>query len=173
MATAINIAGPTKLCLAQAAETSTSAITAELGITDNSDLISISYEELMDPYFSSEKGREPAAMIYQGTIATISATLIKWDEAIVDNLRTTMHSNATGTLGTIGQDQFDATFPHVQNFQVRVLATSSTGFTGTSYQFLKCYVDSIQETNWGNAPKKLIVSFKAVRNSNGILFVES
>ena len=173
MAIGINIAGPTQLCFKQAVETDTTAITDVLGYTDNDDLINISYEEIMDPYYSTERGREPAAMVYQGTIATISASLIKWDEAVVDDLRTTMHSNATGTLGTIGQDQFNATFTHVQNFQIRVLATATTGFTATSYQFLKCHIDSIQETNWGNAPKKLVVSFKAVRNSSGILFVES
>ncbi len=176
MATAINIAGPTKLLVKQQAEATTTTLHATndlLGFTDNDDLISISYENIQDPYYSTESGREPAAMIYQGTIATITATLIKWDEAIADNIRTSMHSDATGTMGSIGQDQFNTTFTNVENLQVKVLANSATGFTTTSYQFLKCYVESMQETSWGNAPKKLVLTIKAVRNSAGDLFLES
>jgi hypothetical protein len=171
MATSFNIQGPTSFGIKQLSETS-EATHDVLGHTDNDDLISVDFNNIYDPYESSESGREPAAMIYQGTIATITATLVKWDTAIKDNLHSCVWDNSGdhGLVGTVGQDQFNTTFTHVENLQVLLTPTSTSGMETYTYRFFKCWVDNIQETGWGNAPKKLVLSIRAVRNSNGRLF---
>ena len=79
------------------------ADTYKLGVTDNDDLISVDFENIKEPVFSTQGGAEPAAMIYQGTIATITATLIKWDTARKDIVLGSIWNNANGVPGTIGQ----------------------------------------------------------------------
>jgi hypothetical protein len=173
MATTFNVQGPTGLYIKQQAPgTTTSTGFSLLGHTDNDDLISVEIDNMMDPYFSTESGREPAALIYQGTIATITATLVKWDTAVKDTLITTIWEGAGGTLGSIGQNQLDdSTFSNVEGLQVKLVPTSTSGIETYTYQFFKCYVESMQETGWGNAPKKLVLSLKATRNTTAANFL--
>lgn len=174
MAATFNIQGPTKLIIEQQAEGTTSAITDVLGYTDNDDLISVAFDNILDPYYSTEKGREPAALVYQGTVATITATLIKYDTAILDNLKECVWAGAGGTPGTVGQDQLAAaTWGNVENLQVRILPTYTSNIETYAYQFFKCWIESAAETNWGNAPKKLALTIKAVRASGGGLFTRT
>ncbi len=150
------------------------ADTYKLGVTDNDDLISVDFENIKEPVFSTQGGQEPAAMIYQGTVATITATLIKWDTADKDVLFSSIWENAAGLPGTIGQDILSHDVLNATNLQVgsfpedagiKALASETYG-----YEFRKCWLESVQETSWGNAPKKLVVVFKAIRNSSGRLF---
>jgi len=167
MATTFNVQGPTAFQIKhQAVGTATGTSFLTIGHTDNDDLISVAVENIHDPYYSTETGREPAALIYQGSIATITATLIKWDTAVVDTLRESVWAGAGGTTGTIGQNQFDDTnFTNTENLQVKLLPTYTSNIETYSYLFYKCYVESMSETNWGNAPKKLVLSIKAVTRS--------
>ena len=177
MATSFNIQGPTTLQIKQQAEgTTTASSFSTLGVTDNDDLIAVDFANILDPYYSTESGREPAAMIYQGTVATITATLIKWDTAVLDTLKTCVWEGGTGDgkPGSIGQDQLGAAnFTHVENLQVKVVPTFTSNMETNSYQFLKCWVESMAETGWGNAPKKLVLTIKAVRASGGQLFMRA
>ncbi len=189
MAIAFNIQGPVSIHVCNNAEagggteptfhTGTGgsyavADTYKLGVTDNDDLISVDFENIKEPVFSTQGGQEPAAMIYQGTIATITATLIKWDTADKDVVLGSMWENANGVPGTIGQDILSHGVLNATNLQVGIFPEDAGIKALTSetygYEFRKCWCESIQETSWGNAPKKLVVVFKAIRNSSGRLY---
>tara|TARA_R110000824_G_scaffold227343_3_gene415170 strand:- start:4392 stop:4970 length:579 start_codon:yes stop_codon:yes gene_type:complete len=189
MAIAFNIQGPVSLHVHNSLEAGSGteptfhsgtgesyavADTYKLGVTDNDDLISVDFENIKEPVFSTQGGAEPAAMIYQGTIATITATLIKWDTARKDIVLGSIWNNANGVPGTIGQDILSGDVLDAKNLQIGIFpedagikALSSETY---AYEFRKCWCESIQETSWGNAPKKLVVVFKAIRNSSGRLY---
>ena len=173
MAATFNVQGPVALQIKQQAPGTTTASGFELlGYTDNDDLISVEIDNMMEPHFATETGKEPAALIYHGTIATISATLIKWDTTIKDKLIETIWEGVGGTLGTVGQNQFDdANFDNVLGLQIKLVPTSTDNIETYSYQFFKCYLESMQETNWGNAPKKLVLTFKATRATTAANFL--
>tara|TARA_R110002020_G_scaffold26072_11_gene84403 strand:+ start:1895 stop:2428 length:534 start_codon:yes stop_codon:yes gene_type:complete len=173
MATTFNVQGPTGLYIKlQTPATTTASGFSLLGHTDNEDLISVSIDNMMDPYTSTESGKEPAALIYQGTVATITATLVKWDTAVKDTLNETIWAGVGGTLGSIGQNQYDdANFTNVSGLQVKIVPTSTSNIETYTYQFFKCHLESMQETGWGNAPKKLVLSIKATRNTTSANFL--
>lgn len=189
MAIAFNIQGPVSIHVAANAESGGGteptfhtgsgtgyavADTFKLGVTDNDDLISVDFENIKDPIYSTQGGREPAAMIYQGTIATITATLIKWDSTDKDVVVASMWSDVAGVPGTIGQDILAHGVLNATNLQVGIFpedaGIKALGSETYGYEFRKCWCESIQETSWGNSPKKLVVVFKAIRNDSGRLF---
>jgi len=148
-----------------------------LGYSSNEDLISVSMDNILVPHTSSETGAVPAALIYHGSVATISATLIKYDKSVADTMMGHMWADRAGLPGVVGQNQFDKTFTNVSPMQVHiapVVSGTGGGFPdGTdrySYTFRQCWVDSYAETEWGNAPKKLVLTIKAVANSGNRMF---
>ena len=182
MATAFNIQGPVSLSImvgdnAEETESPSFGSAHILGYTDNDDLIDVEFDNLLEPYESTERGRMPAAMIYQGTIATISATLIKWDTGVKDTLVQTMWGDGSGTAGVVGQDIFNGDFTNSEPLQVHIAPTITSGYPGSTdrymYTFRRCWLDAIAETGWGNAPKKLVLSFKCTNNSGGRLYARA
>ena len=171
MASTFNIQGPTSLSIQSA-----TAGYNVLGYTDNEDLISVDIQHTLDPYTSTETGSEPAALIYTGVIATISATLIKWDTAQKDTLLGTMWEVTNGApgMGVYGQNIFDSTnFGNVENLGVKITPTATANIETYAYTFDTCWLDAIQETGWGNAPKRLVVTFKTKPNGSGRLFTRA
>jgi hypothetical protein len=178
MASTFNIQGPTALHIAQGADNTTPSFGSGtiLGYTDNSDLISVEIDNMMDPYESTEGGKEPAAMIYQGTVVTITATLIKWDTANKDKLTNSIWEaeGSTAIPGAIGQNQFDqATFTHVENLHLKIDPTDTDDLETYSYWFKHVWLESMSETSWGNAPKKLVLTLKAKRSSGNVIYVRA
>ena len=182
MALAFNVQGPVSLSIMigdAAGEVSSPTFGSAhiLGYTDNDDLISVDYDNLLEPYESTERGRMPAALIYQGTIATISATLIKWNTSVKDTLLQTMWADDGGSAGVVGQDIFNGDFTNSEPLQVHIAPTVTSGFPSSTdrymYTFRRCWLDTISETGWGNAPKKLVLSFKCTNNSGGRLFAKA
>ena len=177
-----NIQGPTSLSVmvgtdAEPTDDPTFGTAHILGYSSNEDMISVSMENILVPHTSTQSGAVPAALIYQGSIATISATLIKYSPTVADTMMGHMWADRSGLPGTVGQDQFEDAFTHVEHMQVHIAPVAigtGAGFPGStdrySYTFRQCWVDSYAETEWGNAPKKLVVTFKAIANSGGRMF---
>jgi len=182
MATAFNIQGPTSLSVltgssADPTDDPTFSSSHILGHTSNDDLISVEFDNILVDHTSTESGSMPAALIYHGTIATISATLVKYDTAIADTMLESMWADRAGLPGTIGQDQFNTAFTNVAAMQVHIAPVASGTGAGYpdnvdrySYTFRQCWIDSIAETEWGNSPKKLVLTIKARTSDSGRLF---
>ena len=178
-ASMFNIQGATKLMIATGADTDSPTFNdgTILGWTDNDNLISVDFDNMHTDVYSTESGQEPAARIYQGTVATITATLIKWNQASKDTLFETMWQDADSPTqpGVIGQDALNPSYTQVDGLHVKIqpMGQVLTNADVAGYWFKKCWVESIAETDWGNAPKKLVVTFKAVRSSGNVMYVRA
>ena len=117
------------------------------------------------------------AAILGWTVATITATLIKWNQASKDTLFETMWQDADSPTqpGVIGQDALNPSYTQVDGLHVKIqpMGQVLTNADVAGYWFKKCWVESISETDWGNAPKKLVVTFKAVRSSGNVMYVRA
>jgi len=182
MASTFNIQGPTSLSVmvgsdAEPTDDPTFGSAHILGYSSNEDMISVSIDNILVPHTTTESGANPAALIYHGSVATISATLIKYDTAVADTMYGHMWADRAGLPGVVGQDQFNSAFSHVEHMQVHIAPVASGtggGFPGStdrySYTFRQCWLDSYAETEWGNAPKKLVLTFKCITTTSGRMF---
>ena len=111
MASTFNIQGPTSLSVmvgstAEPTDDPTFGSAHILGYSSNEDMISVSIDNILVPHTTTESGANPAALIYHGSVATISATLIKYDTAVADTMYGHMWADRAGLPGVVGQDQF-------------------------------------------------------------------
>ena len=137
-----------------------------LGYTSNEDMISVSFNPILVPHTSTQTGGMPAAMIYHGVIATVTATLVKWSPSVKEIL--VGGTGATeGAVGRVGMNMFDNTFTNCDTFRFRIdpVASGSSDWPSSTdrygYLFQQCWLETWAETDWGNAPKKLVLTLKA------------
>ena len=80
MATAIFVAGPTKI------QVNLGAGYVDLGLTDNDSLPQITYTDNVHEIKTVASGAAPAELVLQNTTAVVSCTLVKWDAAYLTAL---------------------------------------------------------------------------------------
>jgi len=168
MAVAFHIAGPTKV---QHAIPTALTTFADLGRTDNDDLIRVDISTTNEIITANDTGDSPAEIIYTGTTAVITMTLVKWDSSkwvvLTNNPGTTTEGDG-GTIGTPWVSSYSSSTSEL--FAIRILPS----ITGEKiYTFSACYLDrqhsGIHE--FGNTAKRMRLTINAMVDTSNKLYV--
>jgi hypothetical protein len=158
MATTLQISGPTSVSVALTGGTSI------LGYSDNDTLPSLQFNDMMHEVKTVLSGNAPEEIVTQGQTARISLALVKWDEAILNNLLIQARSTAAGNSSVGGRIVADTRY-------FGTLITATIG--GSGYEFTHCYLqpDGVGDSQWGNRERVLTLNIVAFPDpSSGILF---
>ena len=152
MPTQIFVAGPTTI----------KSGTDVIGYTDNDNLPSIQFTEYFHEVKVVNRGATPAEIVTQGVTARISLALVKWDQAVVNNLLTSSRGGNSAAVSGIGARLVNSgsLFP-----------ISITGVTH-EYTFSNCYFaqDGVQDSQWGNRERVLTLNILAIPGDDDILY---
>lgn len=173
MATTFSVQGPTQI--------ETDRVLANtfepLGYAPNDQLISYQEEWFNIPLKSSRGGEETLDVIYAGKGARLNMVLIEWDVAQRDQIQEPPGGTTPGDAGSIGA-LWSTTGAGGTFFKVRIQPVDETGTDATEtvlkpqYTFGKCYIDSTEILDIGNAGTMLGVSFIALRDSSGDIWTK-
>jgi hypothetical protein len=102
-------------------------------------------------------------MVAQNIEASVTVSLVKWDDTILNNLlvdqRGAAYTNTVGRRLVSGSGFF--------GLQIRSVAASQPGYTFT-HAFLR--PDSVGDSQWGNRERVLTLNFRCIPNpSDNIL----
>lgn len=149
MATAIFVAGPTKI------QVNYGSGYVDLGYTDNDNLPQITYTDNVHEVKTVASGAVPEELILQNTSAVVSCTLVKWDAAVLTALA--VRERGAEYTTTVGRLLINGS----GTFGVKILPTTAGK---TSYTFGTCLLmgDAINHSNFGNVEQRLGLTFKAI-----------
>ena len=149
MATAIFVAGPTKI------QVNLGAGYVDFGLTDNDSLPQITYTDNVHEIKTVASGAAPAELVLQNTTAVISCTLVKWDAAYLTALA--VRERGAEYTTTVGRLLINGS----GTFGVKILPLTAGK---TSYTFSTCLLmgDAINHSNFGNVEQRLGLTFKAI-----------
>ena len=151
MALGFEVHGPTLVTWNTAAGTASPA--NSLGYTDNNDLISLELEYPNEPIFTTRSGSIPEAFIHLGIIGRLTMTLVKWDNAQLEDLMHALPGSATAEshVGTIGGLKTSEN----GNFSLKIAGASS----GHAFVMKSCWLDGpVRRLDFGNKPSRIGLS---------------
>ena len=159
MAMAIYVPGPTIINVA-----TTAGSYVALGYSDNDNLPSIQFTEHLHEVKTVTSGASPEEMVAQNIEASVTVSLVKWDDTILNNLlvdqRGAAYTNTVGRRLVSGSGFF--------GLQIRSVAASQPGYTFT-HAFLRS--DSVSDSQWGNRERVLALNFHCIPNpSTNLLY---
>lgn len=156
MASTIFVSGPTKVMV------DIGGGYTELGFCDNDNLPAVTFTDHIHEIKTSSSGMAPEELVVQGTTATITVTLVKWDSATWASLLA-LQRGATYTP-TVGKLLVGTS----STFGVQLDPTIA-GRAG--YTFSTCYLmNDTGDANFGNVERRLTITFRATQNpSTGVL----
>jgi hypothetical protein len=157
MPTAFQIAGPTKVVIGN----------SELGRSDNDNLPQVSITDNIYEVKEVTSGATPAELVLQGLSATITVTLVKWDETVLSS--------------TLIDQRGVATFPGRSQVGRALVAAGGT-FSLTieslkagqtmKYVFPRAYLrsDGMVDAQWGNRERTMTLTFGAIADDEGDVY---
>jgi hypothetical protein len=149
MAMAIYVPGPTIINVA-----TTAGSYVALGYSDNDNLPSIQFTEHLHEVKTVTSGASPEEMVAQNIEASVTVSLVKWDDTILNNLLVDQRGAAyTNTVG-------------------RRLVSGSVAASQPGYTFTHAFLrpDSVGDSQWGNRERVLTLNFRCIPNpSDNIL----
>lgn len=155
MATTIQVAGPTEVLVDGDI----------LGYSDNDNLPSISFNDFIHEVKTVLSGAAPEELVLQNTVATITLTLVKWDEGILSGIlalqRGAYGETTVGRQLVLGGHTFPVTIQSMQGNAV--------------YLFGRCYIqpDGMADAQWGNRERTLTLTFHAIPDAQNVLYTYS
>jgi hypothetical protein len=154
MAATILVAGPTEVSIDGVA----------LGYSDNDNLPSFSFNDIIHEVKTVLFGGAPEELVLQNTIATITLTLVKWDEAVLASTLVTQRGGAYNTTTVGRQIVADS-----GTFQLTVASIGGNA----QYTFDRCYIkpDGLADAQWGNRERTLTLTINAIPDANNVLYV--
>jgi hypothetical protein len=155
MAATIQVAGPTVVYIGEDI----------LGYSDNDNLPAVAFSDFIHEVKTVMSGAVPEELVLQNTSATITLTLVKWDEAIYEGMLTTQRGVYNTT--TVGSQL-------VSGSHTFALSLESVSGNAT-YTFNRCYIqpDGISDAQWGNRERTLTLTIKAIPDQDNELFIYS
>lgn len=154
MATTIHVPGP---CLIQWSPTLAGALST-LGYSDAQTLPSITFTDHAEGVTTTMNGAATAAYVNTGLSASVSVTLIKWDDAEMESLLThhrgVAASQYAASVGRFTQD-------HASGLIVLGVIPVITGRTG--FKFYRAHlVESQTHNGWGNDTRTVSLTWHIV-----------
>jgi hypothetical protein len=157
MPTTFQIAGPTKVMIGA----------SELGRSDNDNLPQVSITDNIYEVKEVTSGATPAELVLQGLAATVTVTLVKYDEAILSSTLITQRGVATFPgRSTVGRALVSAG----GTFAVTI-ESLMPGRT-MKYVFPRAYLksDGMVDAQWGNRERTLTLTFGALADDEGDVY---
>ena len=153
MAIGYTIQGPLKMQIGASA-----AALSDVGFSTNEDLFRVSVDRRSTVVQATDTGNEPAQIVHTGVLATITGTLSKWDQAVIDDFMTPPGSSVEGQAGVIGSAWVGGS----NLFTVRLLPLGGSGKTYTADE---CMIDggAFALQDFGNDNLKMAVTFTVLR----------
>ena len=152
MPMAIYVPGPTIINVATTAGTY-----VPLGYSDNDNLPSIQFTEHLHEVKTVTSGASPEEMVAQNIEASVTVSLVKWDDTILNNIlvdqRGAAYNNTVGRRLVSNNAFF--------GLQIRSVAATQPGYTFT-HAFLR--PDSVGDSQWGNRERVLTLNFRCIPN---------
>lgn len=154
MAQTIQVAGPTMVVLDG----------SDFGLSDNDNLPQISFNDMMHEVKTVSSGAAPEEIVLQNTVATITVTVVKWDETVLNTILIKQRGTA-GVQGetVVGRRLVGATpATPAGMFSVEIQSIGGT----QKYEFTHCFIrpDGISDSQWGNRERTLSLTFTAIPN---------
>ena len=155
MAATIQVAGPTQITVDGDV----------LGFSDNDNLPSISFNDFIHEVKTVISGAAPEELVLQNTVATITVTLVKWDETILEGIlalqRGAYGNTVVGKQLVAGASTFPVNIESMQGNAV--------------YIFNRCYLqpDGMADAQWGNRERTLTLTFHAIPDASNVLYTYS
>lgn len=150
MPMAIYVPGPTIINVATTAGTYLA-----LGYSDNDNLPSIQFTEHLHEVKTVTSGASPEEMVAQNIEASVTVSLVKWDDTILNNIlvdqRGAAYNNTVGRRLVSSNGFF--------GLQIRSVAAAQPGYTFT-HAFLR--PDSVGDSQWGNRERVLTLNFRCI-----------
>jgi hypothetical protein len=158
MALGFMVEGPTTV---QTTNLGTFSTFADLGYTDNNDLVSVDVEYLQETIESSDTGRVPVDVINMGVIATVNMTLVKWDDTKLQNLLE-FPSGGAGQVGTIGLRMFGNGSSDYR-FKLKLVGDDKT------FTFHRCHFEAraVRMFDFGNRARRVGLSITCLPEWSG------
>jgi hypothetical protein len=152
MAATIQVAGPTEV----------SIDSVVLGYSDNDNLPSFSFNDIIHEVKTVLFGGAPEELVLQNTIATITLTLVKWDEAVLATTLVTQRGTYNTT--TVGRQIV------ADNGTFELVVESIGG--NAIYTFPRCYIkpDGLADAQWGNRERTLTLTINAIPDADNLLY---
>lgn len=158
MPTQIFVAGPTRI------DWYDGSTWTELGECDNDNLPQVSWNDYQHEVRTSASGATPEEVILQNSDATISFTLVKWDETELAQLEARQRG-AQGTT-TVGRRLVN----DGGTFGLRIYPRTPGKAT---YVFNRCYLPpgGMAQSQFGNVERRLGLTVKAIPDANNLLYL--
>lgn len=161
MAQTIQIPGPTVLQVALGP----AAAFADLGQSDNDNLPEIAFSDHSREVKTSSGGESPQEIVLNGITATLSVTLVSWDEDLLASIKARQRGTTEGK-SVVGRRLFAST----DQGAIRLKLKSVDGTT--AYLFGRCWIkpDGERDSQWGNRERTLTLNFGCTPDSGGQLY---
>lgn len=153
MAQTIQVAGPTMVVLDG----------SDFGLSDNDNLPTISFNDAMHEVKTVSSGAAPEEIVLQNTTATITVTVVKWDEALLNTILEKQRGAAVQGETVVGRRLVGGTpSTPVGMFSVEIASIGQT----QKYEFTHCFIrpDGISDSQWGNRERTLSLTLTAIPN---------
>ena len=161
MALTFEVQGPTKVSIDIAGGTSYGT---GLGYTDNSDLISFELDYMTEPILTTRMGNIPENYVHLGTIGYLNMTLVKFDQALIEDLIHAVPDGAAeGDVGTVGKLRMNTNDTgDGDDFALKLDCAT----TSDVYSFHKCIIEGrgIRMLDFGNRPQRMGLSIICLPN---------
>ena len=143
---------------------------SRLGVSDNDDLFKFEEEHLTKDISCVTDGTMPGEIVYLGSKASLSVTLVKWDHAVVEKIQDQLARVMTmGAIGTVGLTTLNGPLtgePLASHFQL-LLVPDSTSLTQYSYWFKACVLtDPVEYMDFGNTARRVGLRIQVARAFN-------
>ena len=155
MALTFEVQGPTQVSIGIGGY---GASYTALGYTDNSDLISFEMDYMTEPILTTRMGNIPENYIHLGTMGYLNMTLVKFDQAVIEDLIHAVPDGAEeGDVGTVGALRLHlANDGNEDDFSLKLDCAT----TDDVYSFHKCIIEGrgIRLLDFGNRPQRMGLS---------------
>jgi hypothetical protein len=159
MPTAFFVSGPTKI------QVNTGSGYVDLGVSDNDNLPQVTYTDNIHEIKTVSSGAVGEEFVVQNIAATITVTLVKWDQSVLNTLLTDVRGGPASPYSAIVGRLLvnDGAV-----FGVKILPTTNGK---TAYTFGRCYImaDAVVHSNFGNVEQRMALTFRAVPDGSNVL----
>lgn len=135
----------------------------DIGQTDNDNLPQISENDYTHEIKTVSSGQAPEEVVVQGIDATVTATLVKWDAAVLTSLRARQRGLFnTATIGRL-------LVANSGTFGLKILPLTAGK---TAYIFGRCFLppNGVVTSQFGNVEQRAGLTVKAIPGATGALY---